>query len=105
MTSPAHVGSIAAIDDFRAALCTFGQDAKQALSMVDMEVRRAMEWLTNQQPLFWQNEVRRGGENVNHAKEELQRCKTFKAMKDYTPACTEEKKPWPRPRKNCITPR
>lgn len=90
--SVANVNSIPAVDDFRAALGTFAHESRQALSMIDMEVRRSLQWLCHDQPQYWQHEVRRWGEAVNSAKLELQRCRTFKAVGDYVPACTEEKK-------------
>ncbi len=88
----ARVFNVEGIEDFRVALALFADDARSALSMIDVELRRGVDWITHERPAHWQHESRKRADALNRAKENLVRCKTFKAMDGYTPACTEEKK-------------
>ena len=75
MADAAKVGSIDAIREFREALGTFIEDARNALTSVEMENRRLNEWVKNTQRLYWINEVKRRREKMNEARGELHRRK------------------------------
>ena len=75
MAEAAKVGSIDAIREFREALGTFIEDARNALTSVEMENRRLNEWVKNTQRLFWINEVKRRREKMNEIRGELHRRK------------------------------
>jgi hypothetical protein len=70
----ARVTSIQAVADFREALCAFGATGRDALGAVDMQVRRAVDWLSDQTK-FWQVQIRKCQEEVTRAKIELQQRK------------------------------
>jgi hypothetical protein len=88
----AYVGSLAAMQAFQAALANFVDQAKQSLTMIDMEARRAVDWVRIDRAEYWKQEVRRAGEAVNRAKDELHHCLTFKSTEDFTPSCIDERK-------------
>ncbi len=88
----AQVGSIAAIEAFHAALANYIDASKQALTMLDLETRRAVDWIRLDRAAFWKNEIRRAGDAVNRAKDELHKCLSFKSMEDYRPSCIDERK-------------
>jgi hypothetical protein len=90
--SDAHVTEVAALADFRASLAEFSGEIRRALTDIQLEVRRAMEWITVDRPSHWRMEARRGGEALAHAKDELAHSRTYKKVGDYVPACVEEKK-------------
>src|SRR4051794_5799774 len=73
--SQASVRSIDALRDLRAALAVFGDDASGALGAADMEVRRTVHWLTHEQRMYWQGELKRRKEKVAMAQAELSRKK------------------------------
>jgi hypothetical protein len=75
MSQSANVNSIDAIKDFRASYCRFAEDTKNALGAVDMEVRRALEWLLHDRPMYWQMEIKRSKEALSEAQAELFRRK------------------------------
>lgn len=75
MAEAAKVGSIDAIREFRECLGTFIEDARNALTSVEMENRRLNEWVKNTQRLFWINEVKRRREKMNEIRGELHRRK------------------------------
>ena len=88
----ANVQSLTAISDFRAALCTFMVEARQALAALEMEARRAVEHITHDQAQLWTSEVRRGREQVQQCKLDIHNTRTFKRIGDYIPSCIDEKK-------------
>ena len=69
--STASVRSVEAIQDLRAALGTFGEEAGGALGAVDMEIRRTLQWLTIDQKAHWVGEIKKRREKVAIARAEL----------------------------------
>lgn len=89
---PANVQSETEISDFRSALCIFMVEARQALAALEMEARRAVDYITHDQAQAWSGEVRRGREKVQQCKLEIHNTRTFKRIGHYTPSCIDEKK-------------
>ena len=75
MADAAKVTSIDGIREFREALGSFIEDARNALTAVEMENRRVNEWVKNTQRLYWLNEVKRRREKMNEIRGELHRRK------------------------------
>jgi hypothetical protein len=88
----ANVQSLTAISEFRAALCTFMVEARQALAAMEMEARRAVDYITHDQAQLWNSEVRRGREQVQQRKLDIHNTRTFKRIGNYIPSCIDEKK-------------
>lgn len=70
MGPSARVTSIEALKDFRASLCRFGHDTKEAVCATELEIRRILDWLEAKLK-DWQKEVRVRQEEVVRAKAEL----------------------------------
>jgi hypothetical protein len=70
MGPSAHVTETAALSDFRAMLCTFAEEAKEALAIVDHEIRRTYSFL-DEQMRGWSAAVRQAEDEVIQAKIEL----------------------------------
>jgi hypothetical protein len=90
MNAAAHVTSIQGMADFQAALATFTEKAKDALSSVDLELRRMTDWLADQAK-HWQTEIRLAENAVFEAKAELTRKKMMK-IGDRKPDTTDQEK-------------
>ncbi len=88
----ARVTDVAALDHFRVELAEFNVAVRRALIDIDLEVRRALDWITNDRGPHWQAEVRRGFDNVARMKDELSHSKTYKKIGDHTPSCEQEKR-------------
>ena len=73
MAQSAKVLSIEALKDFRIALVTFTEEARNALSGVDMELKRMRDWLERDQLSYWQMQVKRRHEAMMNARTELYR--------------------------------
>ncbi|MHB8901956.1 MAG: hypothetical protein ACYC6Y_24635, partial [Thermoguttaceae bacterium] len=86
----AKVTSIDVIERFAAAMKCFGDDAKTALDGVDMEVRRALHWIQREQKDYWTQQIRRGWDEVNIARKELERKLMFYPGDD-RPSCHDER--------------
>lgn len=71
MSQAARVLSVQALKDFRLSLYKFIEEARNALSGVDMELRRTRDWLERDQLGYWQMQVKRRQEAVMNARSEL----------------------------------
>jgi len=71
MEGQARVGSIDALEAFRAALIRYTERAKRALDDVTGEVKRTRGWLETEQRQKWENEYRRRARALEQAEQEL----------------------------------
>ncbi len=86
----ADVRSIAAVIDWHAALTNYGDGLSEAMAGVDLEIRRAFDWL-GEQLTRWQRAVRDCEEDVVRAKAELAQRK-FPNWDGRMPDCTVQEK-------------
>jgi hypothetical protein len=91
MAEAADVRSIDALRDVRAAVHAFAEEAKNALADVDFDIRRTLDWLQNDQRLFWQAELRRWQQNLQIARADLARKKLGRFL-DHKPDTSQEEK-------------
>jgi hypothetical protein len=92
MTDQADVKSIDTLAFVKAAFASFAHETGQALSEVEIQGQRAVEWITVDQAAFWKAETRRMADLVNKAIKDLEYCRAFKKVGDNQPSCIEEKK-------------
>lgn len=92
MSDQAEVKSIDTLAFVKVAVATFAHEANQALSEIEIQGQRAVEWVTVDRAAFWKAEIRRRSDIVNKAIKDLEHCRTFKKVGDNTPSCVEEKK-------------
>jgi hypothetical protein len=71
MDGQARVGSIEAIEAFRAALIRFTERSKRALDDVTGEVKRTRGWLETEQRQKWEGALRRRARALEQAEQEL----------------------------------
>lgn len=90
MATPARVRSLEALEQFRAALVGFRADGIDAVTALQLEARRACDWLTDQKR-FWQKAVRDCQDELTQAKSELSR-KQMVGPNDRVPDTTVERK-------------
>jgi hypothetical protein len=92
MSSQADVKSLDTLSFVKAALASYAHETGQAIAEVELEGRRAVDYITVDMAAHWKAEVRRCNDLVNHAIKDLEHCKAFKKVGDNTPSCIEEKK-------------
>lgn len=84
----AHVQSIHALEDLRAAFAQFGSDAREALDGADHELARTLEWLVERQT-HWRREIERRENDVAHAMTALNWC-LASGDAEHPPVCTAQ---------------
>ena len=87
---PADVRSIAAVIDWRADLTNYADLLAEAMAGVDLEIRRAYDWIEEQLAL-WRRAVRDCEEEVTRAKAELAQ-REFPTWDGRVPDCTVQEK-------------
>ena len=75
MNPGADVQAITALEDWHNAVVLFREEAIDALGSINMEVRRAFDWV-DEEGKAWQKEIRLAEQEVVRAKAELSRKKT-----------------------------
>jgi hypothetical protein len=73
MADSAKVLSVEALKNFRISMINFVEEARNALSGVDMELKRMRDWLERDQLSYWQMQVKRRHEAMLSARTELHR--------------------------------
>jgi len=92
MSQQADVKSIETLAFVRSAFVAFAHESGQALSEVQIQGQKAVEWICVERAAHWKSEIRRMNDLVNKAIKDLEHCRTFKKVGNNTPACIEEKK-------------
>jgi len=91
MSRFAKLTSIDAVAKLATALRSFGEEASAALDNLELEARRAIEWIQHDRKDYWAGQVRRGWDQVAEARADLERCMTFHRVADHRPSCRDEK--------------
>jgi hypothetical protein len=92
MSQQADVKSIETLAFMRSAFAAFAHETGQALSEIEIQGQRTVEWICVDRAAHWKAEIRRMNDVVNKAIKDLEHCRTFKKVGDNTPSCVEEKK-------------
>lgn len=92
MAKGARVTSIDVIRRFRAALCTFIEEASMALGEAQADVQRTLWWLEHDQVRHWERQIRMRSEKVTQAKSELYRAQMAQTPDGTRPSAMEERK-------------
>jgi hypothetical protein len=75
MSKSANVLSLQTLKDFKLAMITFAEDARNSLSGVDIERRRMRDWLERDQLGYWQSQIKRRQEDLMQARADLHKRK------------------------------
>jgi len=93
MSPTARVKSIDALQAMSAALECFSNDASSALDDLEMEIRRALQWIGQDCRQYWKQEVRLARDGVTEARLQLEHAMMFRRIdEDQRASCVEEKK-------------
>ena len=99
MSTQADVKSTDTLAFVKEAFITYAHDSGQALSDIEIEGQRGIDWITVDRAGYWKAEIRRAAEAVNQAIKDLEHCRAYKKVGDSTPSCAEEKKQLEKARK------
>jgi hypothetical protein len=92
MARSANVTSIDAVQRMATAMQAFRDAAASAVDDLQVEVRRALEWIHHDRKEYWSEGARRGWERVSEARIQLQQAQTYRRMADQRPSCVDEKR-------------
>jgi len=86
----ANVQSLEAIEAVRIALVKFVAQVRDALTELEAEMRRVLEWLEHDRPRHWKTQSRLAVDRAHDAQQALHRCLMF-PIADERPSCYEER--------------
>ncbi len=89
--SSANLTSIEALRRFKAALLQFEADVTDAITMLELEAQRPVDWIETDRTLYWPREVKKASDVVNEARLALERC-LLTIDGDSGKTCYDEKK-------------
>jgi hypothetical protein len=92
MGQPARVKSIDALQAMSAALVCFHDDSCSALDDLDMEIRRALQWIGQDCRQYWKEELRRSRDAVTEARLQLENARMFRRVAEEHGSFVVEKK-------------
>ncbi len=90
MNQSANVTSIDGIRELRTSFLKFEEVSRDGLTMIALEVRRAIEWLEGDRRRYWPEQARRASQKVVEARNALERCE-LKYGSEEAPSCLEQK--------------
>jgi hypothetical protein len=92
MTIQANITSVQVLDDFKAALVVFVEEAGLALNESESEVRRVLDWLGRDCQAHWTKVIRKKQEEVAVCKSALFRKQITPSPNDQRASVVDEKK-------------
>ncbi len=92
MPKAARMLSIEDVDTLAAALVRFAEEAQAALADLDLELRRAAQWVEQDRRVYWAEEVRRGWDAVARARRELEQARLINRVDEVPSSCVDQKK-------------
>ena len=91
MSRSAKLTSIDAVEQMSAALAAFGAEVAVALDQLDIETKRATQWIKHDRKAYWASQVRRNRDGVSESRAELERALTYRGVAGQRPSCREER--------------
>ncbi len=92
MAQSARVDSIEVLKTFRASLLKFAEAGRNGLSSAEFDIRRADQWLRQEQQSYWKGLIRKRTELVTRTKSDLNQKKLYKSPMGGQQSCIEEEK-------------
>ena len=88
--STANVNSIVAVREFKSALIQFAEEASSALDMMTGQIHRAVDWVEQERPSYWQQQIKLAFDEVAETRTRLNTCQ-MRTVAGHRPSCIEEK--------------
>ena len=92
MSRPARVTSISVLPTMAAAVQRFRAEAASVLDDLDIQLRRAQEWIHFDRKEYWTRELHRGWEDLSQARVQLQQARTSRRIAGHEPSCIDEQR-------------
>ena len=90
MSGNVQVTSIEAVKDFAPTLAYMQEELKGVLSSLQIEMQRAISWIEQDRPRYWQTQLKRAFDKVTETRTALTTCQ-MRTIAGRHPWCIEEK--------------
>ena len=90
MSGNVQVTSIEAVKEFAPSLAFMQEELKGVLSSVQIEMQRALGWIEQDRPRYWQTQLKRAFDKVAETRTALTSCQ-MRTVAGRHPSCIEEK--------------
>jgi len=90
MSTPAQITSTDAVRQFKLALEEFQGEAREAVTQLLLEMRRAVDWIEHDRTRYWPREFQRASDALLQARNDLERCEMAFRANDKR-SCYEQK--------------
>ena len=90
MSGNVKVTSIEAVKEFAPALALMQEELKGVLSAIQIEMQRALGWVEQDRPRYWQTQLKRAFDKVAETRTSLTTCQ-MRTVAGRHPSCIEEK--------------
>ena len=90
MSGNVQVTSIEAVQEFAPSLAFMQEELKGVLSAVQIEMQRAIGWIEQDRPRYWQTQLKRAFDKVAETRTSLTTCQ-MRTVAGRHPSCIEEK--------------
>ncbi len=90
MSGNVQVTSIEVVQEFAPTLAVLQEELKAVLSAVQIEMQRAIGWIEQDRPRYWQTQLKRAFDKVAETRTSLTTCQ-MRTVAGRHPSCIEEK--------------
>jgi hypothetical protein len=88
----ARVTSVGILQTMATAIQRFRGEAAGAIDDMEIEIRRALEWIHHDRKEYWAQELRRSWEGVSQARLQLQQARLSRKIVGHEPSCVDEQR-------------
>ena len=85
------MNSLEALTEFKVRIIEFKDKIEDALTMLEQEILRAIDWLERDRPYYWDNQIRSAYDVIGEARANYETCRT-RVVAGHRSMCLEEKK-------------
>lgn len=87
----AQVRSIDALHRFRMALVEYEGHVLESITLLELELRKALDWIDLDRSTYWPEQVRRSSDNIVQYRNDLERCEMAIRAEDRKSCMVERK--------------
>lgn len=87
----AQVRSIDALHRFRMALVEYEDHVLESITLLELELRKALDWIDHDRSAYWPEQVRRSSDNIVQYRNDLERCEMAIRAEDRKSCMVERK--------------
>lgn len=87
----AEVRSVDALHQFRLALVEYEDNILESVTLLELEMRKALDWIEHDRSSYWPEQVRRSSDKLTERRNDLERCEMAIRAEDRKSCMVERK--------------